>query len=445
MHYFGQTQLKNNSRELPVLFQVTTMLNTSQGSLPGRLVASLVCISLAACGGGRGSNDTTGVSTAAPVVGGVSTESPPTGANPDASTGGTTPGNSTPGGSAEQPAPDNPLVATVRFDTPQVLAFDPQGNLIIGESGNDAFRKITPSGSVTTFGRYQVWVPAGLTFDLYGNMYSTDTKHSSIVVKRTPGGEISAYSGSFIETSGLATDPQGNVYVADLHKGQIHKISQDGTISVFAGKERVPPPGPTPISGPDNPEFRFASDGTVADAVFPSPVAVTVDREGNLYVLDANVGHFTDAATGQVVDSYSIVRKITVSTGMVTTIAGQPAAWGDGPGWHGDWGQAGSDGLSRRMAARGIAVDASGNVYVADRDNRAIRKLSLAGQLSTLAGGLVDNKPFPLKAPTDIAIAVNGDLYVTDSADHTIRKVTQDGVMTVFAGKSGEAGLVDTP
>ena len=148
---------------------------------------------------------------------------------------------------------------------------------------------------------------------------------------------------SFDTPTGVAVDINGNVYIADMTNHRIRKITVAGVVTTLAGSGAA-----------------GSTNGTGVSAKFSSPRGVAVDASGNVYVADA---------------SNHQIRKITVA-GVVTTLAGSGAA-----------GSTNGTGVSAKFSSpRGVAVDASGNVYVADRSNNAIRKITAAGVVTTLAG-----------------------------------------------------------
>jgi sugar lactone lactonase YvrE len=205
--------------------------------------------------------------------------------------------------------------------------------------------------------------------------------------------------------SGVATDASGNIYVAEVNNNKIRKISPAAVVTTLAG------------SG------RFGSaDGVGAAASFDWPAGVAVDASGNVYVAD---------------QGNNTIRKIT-SAGVVTTFAGSSSAGAaDGAGTAASF-----------NSPTGVAVDGSGNVYVADRNNNKIRKISLAGVVSTFAGsgwaGAADGAgtAASFNLPWGVATDVSGNVYVADQFNNKIRKITQAGVVSTFAG-SGSAGAVD--
>jgi sugar lactone lactonase YvrE len=202
---------------------------------------------------------------------------------------------------------------------------------------------------------------------------------------------------SFKGPRGVAVDANGSVYVADTDNNRIRKISASGMVSTLAGSGAA----------------AFA-DGQGVSASFNRPRGVAVDANGSVYVADSDNNR---------------IRKISAS-GMVTTLAGSGvAAFADGQG------------VSASFAApKGVAVDESGNVYVADRDNHRIRKISPIGNVMTLAGsgklgfsdGTGDEANF--SNPQGLAVDRSGNVYVTDTANHRIRKITPIGNVTTLAG-----------
>ncbi|MDI1302566.1 MAG: NHL repeat-containing protein [bacterium] len=196
----------------------------------------------------------------------------------------------------------------------------------------------------------------------------------------------------------LAVDAGGTVYEADADNNVIRKITPDGVMTVLAG----------------NATSSGAADGAGTEAAFNCPQALAVDAAGNVYVADTY--------------NHSI-RKITPD-GVVTTLAGTPGRSGN---------RDGALKAARFNQPEGIAVDTSGNIYVADTGNRLIRKITAAGVVSTVAGadtGLQDGvgAAASFKEPRSIAVAADGTLFVTDA---TLRRISPAGEVTTIAGTSG--------
>lgn len=211
----------------------------------------------------------------------------------------------------------------------------------------------------------------------------------------------------FFNPESVAVDRLGNAYVADTSMHTIRKISSDGRVTTFAG-----------VSGVEG-----SSDGTYAEAKFSYPHGLATDTAGNIYVAD--YGNNT-------------IRKITPA-GVVTTLAGTAGVAG-----HRD----GTGTSTYFWSPTSVATDGSGNVYVADRNNNKIRKISPAGIVSTVAGkeGVSNQADGPAAEatfgyPYGVSTDRAGNLYVTDST--TIRKVTRDGVVSTLAGTVSLTGQVD--
>lgn len=198
---------------------------------------------------------------------------------------------------------------------------------------------------------------------------------------------------SFSNLMGLALDGNGNVYVADSRNNLIRKISPDGMVTTLAGSGAI-----------------GSADGKGTAASFFNPVAITADKNGNVYVADTH---------------NSLIRKIS-SDRTVTTLAGRPVAKDKRPIF------------DNPMA---ITTDAAGNVFIADWIHDQIREISPDGKVTTVAGsgdpGAKDGKGLAASfyLPEGIAVDDKGNLYVSDTYNNLIRKINKDGVVTTLAGK----------
>ena len=258
------------------------------------------------------------------------------------------------------------------LDAPSGLAVDSSGNLYIADTANGVIRDVTASGTITTQNiGYTFANPSGLALDSAGNLYIANTSFNQIVKVLASNGTISIYAGNGVpdysgdggpaknaalnNPVGLAFDTAGNLYIADTRNSRIRMVSgATGIITTVAGSFNT----------------GFGGDGasaTASGARLNNPEGVAVDAAGNIYIADAY--------------NYRI-RK--VSNGIISTIAGTGKS-----GYTGDGGPATSATVNQPA---GVAVDPSGNVYVADTDNNVIRKLTptssgVAPAIST--GGIV--------------------------------------------------------
>ena len=328
-----------------------------------------------------------------------------------------------------------------RFNKPRAVVIDSSGNLFVADYNNNCIRKITSSGTVTTFaGNSAAFgsadgvgtaatfsLPAGLTIDPSGNLYVADTSNNTIR-KITSAGAVTTLAGSasagagkvdgagsaarFNLPTGLTLDNSGNLYVADLGNELIRKVTPAGVVTTVAGA------GGT--SG------TLDGSGFILNpALFSGPSSAATDSSGNVYVADTTT---------------HVIRKVTPA-GVVTTLAGTARSSGTTDG---------NGSAARFSSPGGVALDGSGNVYVADTGNHTIRKITAAGDVSTLAGiagtagsanGAGTAATFNL--PSKLAVDGSGNVYVADYANHTIRKITAAGVVTTFAGTAGTAGHLD--
>ncbi len=322
-----------------------------------------------------------------------------------------------------------------QFGTISGLATDSGGNLYVADSAG--LRRISPAGIITTVAGQDnsttgpslgdggpastasLSAPTGVAVDNAGAVYIADTFNNHI---RKVGGDgiINTVAGTAVNCpSGLAIDASGNVYIADSGNGRVRKISADGTVTTVAGSGQAVQPA-------------FSGDGGPAtDAKLWWPKDVALDVSGNLYIAD----------TGN-----NRVRKVTPA-GIITTIAGSGAAGYSG-GFSGDGGPATSAGL---LLPSGLAVDNSGNVYVADTNNFRVRKISSSGIITTLAGDGTkgssgDGGPAEkaeLTSPLGLKLDSGGNLYIADGA--SVRMVSPSGIITTVAGTgvlgfSGDGG-----
>ncbi len=218
-----------------------------------------------------------------------------------------------------------------------------------------------------------------------------------------------AVSAQFNGPIGLVVDSASTLYIADFYNHRVRKITTDGKISTVAG---------TGVAGP-------GGDGGLAVAAqLHYPCAVAVDSSGDLYIADSHNHQ---------------IRKITWADGKISTVAGTGAGTFGGDG--------GLATAAQLNSPSGVAVDGSGDLYIADSSNHRIRKVSMVdGKISTVAGTGAqtfgaDGVPAisaPLNSPYGVAVDSAGDLYVAEQASHRVRKVTMaDGKISTVAGTGG--------
>ena len=325
---------------------------------------------------------------------------------------------------------------------PAGVAVDSQGNLYVSDFGNNTIRKISAAGQVTTIaGQPDPYNPVsvdgtnngahfsnpqGVAVAADGSVYVVE---SSLIRKVTPMGNdwvVTTIAGSstnsqgyadgtngaakFFDAYGVAVDGMGGIYVADVNNHRIRKITPVGTdwvVSTLAG---------TAVAG--------SGDGTGTNALFFSPHGVAVDGSGNVYVADT---------------VNNTIRKVT-SAGVVRTVAGLAESSGSADGNGRD---------ARFYQPRGVAIDSAGNIYVADTANQTIRQITSVGVVSTLAGSVTNPGSADgaggyarFNSPSSAAVDRAGTVYVADTLNHAIRQITAAGVVSTIAG-STNAGWAD--
>lgn len=278
-----------------------------------------------------------------------------------------------------------------QFNQPQALLFDESGNLYVAEYNNEAVRKITPEGTVSTLATEIYW-PHQMTL-ADGKLYVMErwaSPNASRIqqIDMTTGAVTATSYGKYNYSFGLCSDAAGNLYVSDYHS--IYKVPTDTrqkTLLAGGGSE----------SGFTN--------GTGSEARFNYPGHIAIDASGNIYVADS--------------ENHAI-RKITPA-GVVTTIAGGTEGSADGTGTAASF-----------NGPMGIAIGPDGHLYIGEWGNHTIRKITLSdGVVTTIAGiagtsGKANGSgaSATFYRPIGLAFDASGNLYVADHSNHQIRKIT---------------------
>jgi trimeric autotransporter adhesin len=320
------------------------------------------------------------------------------------------------------------------LNTPWGVAVDTLGNIYIADKRNFCIRKVTKStGVITTVagtGAYgpggdgglatatELYQPFAVAVDKSGNIYILCYSAYNIrqvtvttgVITTVAGTGMAGYTGdggpatlaSLNSPQGIAVDASGNIYVADMNNNRIRMVTKStGLITTVAG-------------GGDS--ARTGDGGQAITAYLASPHGIAVDASGNLYISQL----FGDR-----------VRKVTKSTGFITTVVGTGKY-----GYSGDGGLATSATLSRPW---GVAVDALGNIYVAEEMNHRIRKVTQStGVITTVAGNGNDTyggdggqaTSAALNTPEGVAVDALGNIYIADTLNNRIRMLTANELST---------------
>jgi sugar lactone lactonase YvrE len=374
--------------------------------------------------------------------------------------------------------------------SPQGVFADSAGNIYIADTADNVIRKVNATGTANAgiinaiVGDYQPCVhlqnhcgdgasysginaqvsfPTAVLVDSTGNLYITDQSDNAIRVvnvQSTPlvvngttiqPGDIDTTAGELFDSEylgdggpaiqaallrpvGVASDGSGNIFIADTYNSIIREVTSNGNIAAYAGT------GDFPCS------ISPCGDGGLASAAkLLLPQDVDFDSAGNLYISDYHGQEGTAFPNG-----VSIVREVLASTGKIQAVAG---SWSNGIGYSGDGALAT---LAQLNVPTSVAVDSSGDIFIADSANNVIREVvastgfiqTVAGNYNNGTGGYSgDNGPATsamLNNPTGVALDQAGNLYIADSLNQVIRVVNRQSIAVTIAGVSIQPGNIAT-
>lgn len=339
---------------------------------------------------------------------------------------------------------------------PEGIAVDSSGNIYIADAGENRVRMISPNGIIQTItgtghagfsgdggpaSAAQIDQPYGLALDPAGNLYIADLGNAR-VRRIGPGGIITTIAGggtvpptpassSVAATNAIlnaprnvAIDAAGNLYIADFGANQVYLVSPAGLISVFAGS------GTAGYSG---------DGGSASLAELSAPAGLACDPAGNLYIADSGNGRVREVANGIINTVFSTASPTGVAINNSGTLYIAAA------GYFGTVAMP----LGSGAGALDVAVDANGDLFLTG--GPLVQELTVNGAIAVIAGNGAspyyggDGGPATmarLHAPSGIVIDDLRNAYVADTANNRIRKILSNGTMATFAG-TGDAGSGD--
>jgi trimeric autotransporter adhesin len=274
---------------------------------------------------------------------------------------------------------DGAAATLAQLSDPSSVKVDAAGNIYIADRGNHCIRKINTTGTISTI--------AG-TGGTSG--FSGDGAAATAALLNTPGS--------------MAIDATGNIYISDYGNNKIRKVDAAGIITTIAG-------GVGSGSSGDG--------GPATAALLNRPQGINLDAAGNIYFAD---------------ELNNSIRKITVTTGIISKVAGAGSSSFSGDG--------GAATAATLQYPKDVVVDADGNVLIADHSNHRIRKVNTAGIISTIAGGTTfgysgdgfDATGALIKYPYALTIDNKGNLLFNDQGNNRVRKIFTSGIITSVAG-----------
>lgn len=324
-----------------------------------------------------------------------------------------------------------------RFNTPGGIAVDGAGNVYVADTGNHTIRKISPAGEVTTVAgeagvaghsdgtgkAAHFSAPNAIALESNGNLLVADTANH-LIRRMTPGGLVTTIAGQagvtgstdgstsvalFNSPKALTTDDEDSIYIADTSNRVIRKISAAGNVTTLAGLAGV----------------TGNVDAIGGAARFSGPEGVCVDAAHNVFVSDLRS-----------------IRKIAAADAMVTTVAGKAGSYGSTDG---------SGAAARFTRPEGLVLGPDGSLLVADLGNHTIRRVTLAGDVTTVAAnstavaGAIDAPATSARfnGPMGLTVDGGGSVYIADTGNRTLRMIAPSGVVTTVAGSAGLSGNTD--